>query len=90
MSSKCSNAVNLIKLWSKAKYAMVSLLLTHLNYKNNSPTSTGSLVIENRGVFFTMQPAKIHFGDLAGLDSNECQYQLDGQKCNFLTFPACL
>ena len=30
-----------------------------------------------------MQPAKIHFGDLAGLDSNECQYQLDGQKCNF-------
>ena len=34
-------------------------------------------------VFFTMQPAKIHFGDLAGLDSNECQYQLDGQKCNF-------
>ena len=30
-----------------------------------------------------MQPAKIHFGDLAGLDSNEWQYQLDGQKCNF-------
>ena len=30
-----------------------------------------------------MQPAKIHFGDLAVLDSNECQYQLDGQKCNF-------
>ena len=61
----------------------MAFLLTHLNYKNNSPTSTGSLVIENRGVFFTMQPAKIHFGDLAGLDSNECQYQLDGQKCNF-------
>ena len=78
-----SNTANFIKLWSKAKYAIVSLLLTHLNYKNNSPTSTGSLVIENRGVFFTMQPAKIHFGDLAVLDSNECQYQLDGQKCNF-------
>ena len=46
-----SNAVNLIKLWSKAKYAIMSLLLTHLNYKNNSPTSTGSLVIENRGGF---------------------------------------
>ena len=30
-----------------------------------------------------MQPAKIHFGDLAGLDSNECQYHLDGQKRNF-------
>ena len=29
-----------------------------------------------------MQPAKIHFGDLAVLDTNECQYQLDGQKCN--------
>jgi adenine specific DNA methylase Mod len=47
-----SNTANFIKLWSKAKYAIVPLLLTHLNYKNNSPTSTGSLVIENRGVFF--------------------------------------
>ena len=46
------NAVNFIKVWSKAKYAIMALLLTHLNYKNNSPTSTGSLVIENRGGFF--------------------------------------